>query len=239
MTPRTEGAPGQGDNAAYRAEVLKGAFIFSALNQGEVQELAGISHMRRFAAEEFIFLEGDPPDYFYVLGAGKVRVVKHSASGKDFVVAFFEAGEIFGEVAVFENKPYPASAQAAAETTVIAVPKKEFLGFLAERPQVALRLISILGGRLREAQSRLKDLAIERVEQRLANALVMLSSRLGSTLPFTRQDIADMTGTTTETAIRTMGHLKERGIISTARGKITIVNSEKLRLLAEGRPRLP
>jgi len=238
MTRRTESAPGQGNNTAYRAEALKGAFIFSALNEAEINELAGISHVRRFASEEFIFLEGDPPDYFYVLAVGKVRVVKHSASGKDFVVAFFEAGEIFGEVAVFENKPYPASAQAAGETTVIAVPKKEFLAFLSQRPQVALRLISILGGRLREAQSRLKDLAIERVEQRLANALLMLSTRLGSILPFTRQDIADMTGTTTETAIRTMVHLKERGIISTSRGKITIVNSEKLRLLAEGRPRL-
>jgi CRP-like cAMP-binding protein len=238
MTRRTESAQGQGGSAAYCAEVLKRAFIFSALNEAEVHELAGISHVRRFAPEEFIFLEGDAPDYFYVLAAGKVRVVKHSASGKDFIVAFFEAGEIFGEVAVFENKPYPASAQAAGETTVIAVPKEEFLHFLAERPQVALRLISILGGRLREAQSRLKDLAIERVEQRLANALLMLSSRLGSTLPFTRQDIADMTGTTTETAIRTMGHFRERGIINTARGKITIVNSEKLRLLAEGRPQL-
>ncbi len=238
MTPRTDGPSTHGDAHGYAADVLGRAFIFSALNQAEIAELAAISIVRRFSADEYVFLEGDDPDYFYVLGIGKIRVVKHSASGKDFVVAFFDAGEMFGEVAVFEGKPYPAAAQATVDVTVVAIPNKEFLAFLGRRPQVALRIINVLGGRLRDAQSRLKDLAIERVEQRLANALFNLSSRLGSTLPFTRQDIADMTGTTTETAIRTMGHFKERGIITTTRGKITIVNAEKLRLFAEGRPGL-
>ena len=229
-----EGAQPEGS----RGRILRRAFIFSGLTNEEIDELAGISTVRHLATEEFVFLEGDEPDYLYVLAEGKVRVVKHSPSGKDFIVAFFDAGEMFGEVAVFEDKPYPASAQAAGAITFIALPKNEFLEFLSGRPQVALRIINVLGGRLREAQSRLKDLAIEKVEQRLANALVMLSAKLGSTLPFTRQDIADMTGTTTETAIRTMGHFKERGIIGTTRGKITIVSPEKLRLLAEGRPRV-
>ncbi len=238
MTQPTDNLRERAGTHEYAAEVLRRAFIFSALNESEIRELSNISIVRKFATEDFIFTEGDDPDYFYVVAVGKIRVVKHSASGKDFIVAFFDPGEMFGEVAVFEGKPYPASAQATSETTVVAIPNKEFLRFLSRRPQVALRIINVLGGRLRDAQSRLKDLAIERVEQRLANALVMLSAKLGSMLPFTRQDIADMTGTTTETAIRTMGHFKERGIISTTRGKITIVNAEKLRLLAEGRPGL-
>ena len=238
MARRTDDITGGGDPEGSRGRILRRAFIFSALTDAEIDELAQISIVRHLATEEFVFLEGDDPDYLYVLAEGKVRVVKHSPSGKDFIVAFFDAGEMFGEVAVFEDKPYPASAQATNATTVVALPKDEFLRFLSQRPQVALRIINVLGGRLREAQSRLKDLAIEKVEQRLANALVMLSAKLGSTLPFTRQDIADMTGTTTETAIRTMGHFKERGIIGTTRGKITIVSPEKLRLLAEGRPRV-
>jgi CRP-like cAMP-binding protein len=238
MTPRTDSHLERGNTRDYAADVLRRAFIFSALNESEISELAAISIVRRFSADEYVFFEGDDPDYFYVLGIGKIRVVKHSASGRDFVVAFFDAGEMFGEVAVFEGKQYPASAQAIVDATVVAIPNKEFLAFLGRRPQIALRIINVLGGRLRDAQSRLKDLAIERVEQRLANALFNLSSRLGATLPFTRQDIADMTGTTTETAIRTMGHFKERGIITTMRGKITIVDAEKLRLLAEGRPGL-
>jgi len=118
---------------------------------------------------------------------------------------------MFGEVAVFENKPYPASAQAIDETKVLGIKRDSFLSFLASSPEVALRIINVLSGRLREAQSRLKDLASERVEQRLASVLLMLSAKLGPTLPFTRQEIADMTGTTTETAIRVMAASRTAG----------------------------
>ena len=145
---------------------------------------------------------------------------------------------MFGEVAVFENKPYPASAQAVAETKVIGIKRDEFLSFLTNRPQVALSIINVLGGRLRDAQSRLRDLAGERVEQRLASTLLMLSAKLGPTLPFTRQDIADMAGTTIETAIRVMSQLNNRGITRSVRGKVTILDKEKLRLLSEGPPRV-
>ena len=104
--------------------------------------------------------------------------------------------------------------------------------------QVALRIISVLGERLRDTQGRLRDLAGERVEQRLAGTLLMLSSKLGTTLPFTRQEIADMAGTTTETAIRVMSRMKERGIIRSIRGKTIIIDGTKLRLLSEGPPRV-
>jgi len=167
-----------------------------------------------------------------------VKVLKHSSLGKEFIIAFFSPGEMFGEVGVFENKPYPASAQAVVETKTVGIKREDFLSFLANRPQVALRIISVLGGRLRDAQGRLRDLAGERVEQRLASVLLMLSAKLGPTLPFTRQEIAEMVGTTTETAIRVMSHLKDRGIIHTVRGEVIILNEEKLRLLSEGPPQV-
>ena len=99
-------------------------------------------------------------------------------------------------------------------------------------------IIGVLGGRLREAQGRLSDFAGERVEQRLARTLLMLSSKLGSSLPFTKQEIADMAGTTTETAIRVMSRLKQGGIIRSARGKVIILDEAKLRLLSEGPPQI-
>jgi CRP/FNR family transcriptional regulator len=98
---------------------------------------------------------------------------------------------------------------------------------------VALKIINMLGGRLREAVSRLRDLAGERVEQRIAGILLMLNDKLGPELPFTRQDIADMSGTTVETAIRTMSRLTEDGVIRSARGKITVINRERLSLLSQ------
>jgi len=220
------------------AKLLGGSLIFSGLSEGELGELAGIVMKRSFASGEFIFWEGDAPDWFYIVAEGQVKVLKHSSLGKEFIVAFFGEGETFGEVAVFENKPYPASAQTAAKTKVMAIKREDLLSFLAGRPQVALRIINVLGARLREAQNRLRDLAGERAERRIARTLFMLSSKLGPTLPFTRQEIADMAGTTTETAIRVMSRLKERGIIRSGRGKTIILDEVKLRLLSEGPPQV-
>ena len=220
------------------ARTLKSSPIFSSLTDDEISELSDLASEQNFTSNEFIFWDGDTPDWFYIIAEGRVKVIKHSSSGKEFIIAFFNPGEIFGEVAVFENKPYPASAQAITETRVIAIKRKDFLTFFANRPQVALKIINVLGGRLRDAQSRLRDFAGERVEQRLASVLFMLSSKLGLTLPFTRQEIADMTGTATETTIRIMSQLKDRGIIRSTRGKITILDKEKLRLLSEGPPQV-
>ncbi len=221
-----------------KAEILRCSFIFSNLNDDELGELADLTIERSFVPNEFIFWDGDAPEWFYVVAEGKVKVLKHSSLGKEFIIAFFGPGEMFGEVAVFENKPYPASAQAVTETKAVGVKRDDFLSFLANRPQVALRIINVFGGRLRDAQGRLRDLAGERVEQRLASVLLMLSAKLGLTLLFTRQEIADMVGTTMETAIRVMSNLKDRGIIRSARGEVVILDEEKLRLLSEGPPRV-
>ena len=223
---------------ASRSQLLKKSLVFSNLREDELAELSQFVIERSFEPGEFVFWEGDAPDWFYVIAEGNIKVLKHSSSGKEFIIAFFGPGEMFGEVAVFEDKPYPASAQAAIKTKVLGIKRDNFLSFLSSRPQVALQIISVLGGRLRDAQSRLKDLAGERVEQRLARILLMLYLKLGSTLPFTRQEIADMTGTTTETAIRIMSRLKDGGIIGSTRGKIIVLDETKLRLLGEGPPKL-
>ncbi len=221
-----------------KAQILERSSIFSGLSEDELAALAELAFEYSFIPDQFVFWDGDAPERFYVIAEGSVKVVKHSSLGKEFIIAFFGPGEMFGEVAVFENKSYPASAQAVARTRVLGIGREDFLAFLTDRPQVALRIINVLGGRLRDAQGRLRDIAGERIEQRIAAVLVMLSSKLGNTLPFTRHDIADMAGTTTETTIRVMGQLRSRGITRSVRGKVTIIDAEKLRLLSEGRPRV-
>jgi len=221
-----------------RAEVLQKSVMFSGLGEGELDELSRLAAAQGFPSGQFVFWEGDAPDYFYVVSEGRIKVIKHSSSGKDFIVAFFSPGEMFGEVAVFEGRPYPASAQAAVDTRVLRIKKDDFIAFLSRHPQVAIGIINILSGRLRDAQSRLKDLASEKVEQRLARTLLMLSAKLGPSLPFTRQEIADMAGTAMETAIRVMSNLRERGIIRSVRGRIIILDDAKLRLISEGPPRV-
>jgi len=221
-----------------KVQTIKSSSIFSSLSDDELSELAGLAVDRSLTSDEFVFWDGDAPEWFYIVAEGKVKVLKHSSSGKEFIIAFFGPGEMFGEVAVFENTPYPASSQAVTEAKVVGIKKEDFLSFLVNHPQVALRIISVLGGRLRDAQGRLRDLAGERVEQRLASVLLMLSAKLGPTLPFTRQEIADMVGTATETVIRVMSTLKDRGIIRSVRGEVIILDEQKLRLLSEGPPQV-
>jgi len=221
-----------------KERTLSKSTIFSGLNEEELAELATLTRQHSYLAGEFIFWEGDPPHRFFIVASGRVKVVKHSSLGKEFVLAFFGQGEMFGEVAVFESKPYPGSAQAVSDTEVLSMERKDLLSLLADRPDMALSIINVLGGRLRDAQNRLRDLAGERVEQRVARTLLMLSAKIGPTLPFTRQEIADMSGTTIETTIRVMSRLRGARIIRSSRGKTVIVDEAKLRLLSEGPPRV-
>jgi len=221
-----------------KISILKTSSIFGFLKDNELKELADHANLHSYEHGSFVFWEGDCPLYFCIIAKGKVKAVKHSSSGKEVTIAFFENYEMFGEVAVFQNMPYPASAQAVVDSEILQINKDDFLSFLGKSPQVALRIISILGERLREAQERFKDIAGERVEQRIARILWMLSEKNGPILLYKRQEIAEMSGTTTETAIRVMMRFKEMEIIDSVRGKITILNMKKLKLLSEGPPRI-
>jgi len=219
-----------------RAAILKRSLIFSGLNDGDLDALSKLAVSHSFKAGEFVFWEGDVPAHFFVVTSGRVKVLKHSSLGKEFVVAFFGPGDVFGEVAVFEERPYPASAQAISDTAVLGIGRDRFLAFLSGHPEVALRIINMLGGRLRDAQNRLNALAGERAEQRVARTLLMLSSKLGQSLPFTRQELADMSGTTIETTIRVMSRMKRGEIIRSRRGRTDILDETRLKLLSEGPP---
>ncbi len=217
-----------------KAHLLGRSILFAGLAAEDLGKLAAIAAERSFSADETILWEGDPPEWFYVVAEGKVKVVKFASSGKELIVAIFTPGHTFGEVAVFDGIPYPATAISVGKSTVLGFKRDAFLKFLSENPTVALKIINLLGGRLRDAHDRLRDMAGERAEQRIANTLLMLSAKLGPTIPFTRQEIAAMTGVTTETTIRLTTRLKDSGIIDTQRGRITILDEARLKALGEG-----
>jgi len=146
-------------NDVEKVKIIRHSPIFASLTDAELAGLVKITTERRFNPGEIIFFEGDTPEWFYIVAEGRLKAFKQSSSGKEFTIAFFGPGEIFGEVAVFENKPYPASAQSAGETVVLGVKREKILEFLAKYPGVALRIIGVLGERLRNAQSRLGDMA--------------------------------------------------------------------------------
>ena len=221
-------------NNEEKIDLLRRSLLLSVMEDEDLAKLSDLAAERRFESGEFVFWEGDPPEWFYIVESGKVKMLKHSSLGKEFLIAVFGPGEVFGEVAVFDNAPYPASAQATDDTRALGIRRADFLSFLTQNPPVFMYMINVLGKRLRNAHDRLRDLAGERVEQRLASILLMLYSKLGPSLPFTRQEIADMTGTTTETAIRVMTRMKDSGVVRSSRGKVTIVDEDKLRALSEG-----
>jgi CRP/FNR family transcriptional regulator, nitrogen oxide reductase regulator len=218
------------------SQIIQKTPIFALLEGKELEELAEMVSEHNYKADSNIFWEGDDSRYFYFVAEGKIKVSKLTSTGKEITLAFFGPGEMFGEVAVFENKPYPATAQSMTATRLLGIKKEDFIKYLTMHPKTALEIIEILSSRLRESQNRLRDLAGERVEQRLARMLLMLSAKMGPVIPFTRQEVSDMAGTTTETTIRILSQWKERGIINSVRGEITIVNETKLKLLAEGPP---
>jgi CRP/FNR family transcriptional regulator, nitrogen oxide reductase regulator len=221
-----------------RVELLRTSALFSCLGEVELHSLASSAIERNLSAGDRLFWEGDRPECFYVVGNGKVKVMSHSSHGKSFILGFFGPGETVGEVAVFNDEPYPATAEAVEATRVVGIRRCAFLSLIAANPELAFRVAGVLGQRLMEAQLRLKTLAGERVEQRLAMTLLLLSSKLGPVLPFTRQEVADMTGTTIETTIRFISRLKDGGIVRSDRGKLVILDEAKLRLLSEGPPQL-
>jgi CRP/FNR family transcriptional regulator, nitrogen oxide reductase regulator len=220
-------------NLSQAADALRASFLFSNIGKDAALKLAQSAEELRFGPGDFIFWEGDPPIRFYMLTSGRIKVIKHGSQGRETLVAVFNPGDIFGEVAVFENKAYPASATASEPSTVLAFNRDSFSCLLTEHPATAMAMIGILSSRLREAQNRLHDLSGERVEQRLARTLQRLTAKLGTELPFTRRDLADMSGTTIETAVRVLSRFSEMGIITSSRGKVTIKDQARLNAISD------
>jgi CRP/FNR family transcriptional regulator len=219
--------------------LLRSMPIFNDIPDRDLADFLSRASKQHFKRGTSILTEGDPPNWLYVVLSGRVKVSKPSPVGKPITLAYFIPGEMVGELAVFENIPYPASAEAVAATELLSINRTEFLSFLARHPAAAQALLKILGNRLRLSQDRLRGFAGERADQRLAGALTTLFEKMGAYLTFSRQDIADMAGTTLETAIRVLSRLTKDGIIRSSRGRITIVDINRLRMLSQGLPNLP
>ncbi len=213
--------------------ILRSSEAFSTLGEAELGELASVCSEMTYGAGEFVFREGGRPDSLFIVSHGRIKVLKHSSRGKELIVGFFGPGEMVGEVAVFEDRPYPATAEAVEVSRLIRIRREDFVAYLERRPTVALHIIRVLGERLRMAQGRLRDSTTERAQQRLARLLLMLVRRIGPTLSFTREELGQMTGLTMETVSRQIGEFSAMGILQPGRRELTIVDEDRLVLLSE------
>src|SRR5262249_32328621 len=160
----------------------------------------------------FVFLEGDRASSLNVLAYGRVKVVRETDEGREVILRQIDPGEIFGGAGGWGGSVYPASARAQEHSVVLRRPAARLTALIREQPDVGLAVVSELGRRLREAEARIRDLQSERVERRLARALLRLADRTGEPRPadgevvvlLTRQDLAELAGTTLSTASRTL-----------------------------------
>jgi CRP/FNR family transcriptional regulator len=221
---------------------LKGSPVFTGVPDKELEVLGGLAREDPYRAREYVFMEGDPPHWFCLVKSGRVRIVKHSHTGKDVVLELLGPGEIFGGVAVIEKRAYPAAAQATERSVVLKIPADAVVRLSERHPSVIREMALMIGRRLRQAHDSVKSLAVDPVEARLAATLLRLAGRegargkLGLTLPFhlTRQSLADMAGTTVETTIRVVSRWLKDGLLLEEGGVLILREPERLRERAGG-----
>lgn len=216
--------------------------IFRRLSLEDRGRLAGVSRVREFAKADVIFSEGDPPDFFHTILSGRVKVFKMTPAGKDIILEIFGPGDPVGAVAVYETRPYPASAVALEDTVCLLIPRAAFFSLLEQHPTLVRGLLLGLTHRLVELTNRLTELTGVRVEARFARLFLKLAQDLGRAgeggifipLPLSRQELADMTGTTIETSIRIMSRWGKDNTVRTERDGFTVVDKAMLQSLGAG-----
>ena len=195
----------------------------------------------RYGKGEFIFREGDPTEYFHIVKEGTVKCVKSTPEGKECTLKMLMPGDLFCcDAAAFDGSRHPGTAQPMGNVSILRMSKKAYFEMLRRSPDAAIEVIKYLGNRLNEAQEKAKVLALDRADQRLASLLIDLAMRSGVKDPqgtrlairLTRQDMANMVGTTTETAIRIMSRFKRDRLVSGTANRLVIRDLPRLKALA-------
>jgi CRP/FNR family transcriptional regulator len=189
---------------------------------------------------QVLFSEGEPSDSVWAVAAGKVHIFKSGPEGREIVLEVITPGELFGAVVAIEDRPYPASAIAGDDGSVWRLRASFVRDLCRLYPTLRGAILGQVATRLRSAHERLRSVALERVEQRLARALLTLVRKIGvaddgrTVLEVTRQELADMTGTTVESAIRVTSRWQNAGLISSSRRHIHVVDEKRLQEVAQG-----
>lgn len=194
---------------------------------------------------QVLFSEGDTADSIWAVAEGKVHIVKSGPEGREIVLEVVAPGELFGAVVAIAQRPYPASAIAADDGVVWRLAASTARDLCHRYPTLHNAIMEQVAARLRGAHERLRSVALERVEQRLARVLIALTKKIGvdkgagMAIAVTRQELADMTGTTVETAIRVTSRWAQLGVIASSRNEIRIIDAKRFAAIAQGQPAGP
>lgn len=226
---------------------LAGCPLFDGLETNELRQIVAVATRRRVRAGGFFYHQGDPATLYYVLLAGRVRVQQLTPEGNQVILHLVSAGEAFGVVAAVLGGEFPASAEALEEAEALAWNGDVMRGLMTQYAPLAVNLLRLTAGRLHELQNRYRELATERVERRIARAVLRLARQAGRRtpegilidLPLSRQDLAEMTGTTLYTVSRTLAAWDQAGLVEAGRERLLIRRSHGLVAIAEDLPPRP
>jgi len=221
-------------------EAIRGTAMFKRLSQDDRQRLAGVSRLKAYARGDQVFGEGDSSEFFSVVVSGRVKIVKTTPSGKDIILEIFGSGDPFGAVAAYEGRPFPASALAIEDTVCLLTPRVAFFALLEQHPLLVRGLLLGLTQRLVDLTNRLTEMTGGRVEGRVARLFLKLADSMGRPAPggiaipmaLSRQELADLTGTTIETCIRIMSRWGKDEIVRTEKDGFVVLDKAALQALA-------
>ena len=217
-------------------DVLRRSPIFRRLAPDDRQRLAAVASVREYDKGEPLFSEGDASEQLYTVLTGRVKVFKMTTRGTDVILELFGPGDPVGAVAVYESRPYPASAVAIEPSSCLLIPRPAFFTLLESHPSFVRGLLVGLTHRLVELTNRLTELSGGRVEARLARFFLKLARDMGRPqdggtfipLALSRQELADMIGTTIETAIRIMSRWGKDDVVRTEKDGFLVVDRAAL-----------
>jgi len=222
---------------------LKKVVVFQNATDDDLHLILKNSIVRTIEESEYFFFQGDAAEYLYILASGQIKLMQSNPSGQQVNLRTIYPFQMFGALGVVRAEAtYPATAQALEDSSALALKSGFLHEMLKTRPYISFELMNLMTSYIQEMQSRYRELATERVEQRVANALVRLAGQSGikSTketgieLSFSRQDVAEMTGSTLYTVSRLLSEWERQGIIQTGREKIRIIQPHELVRIADG-----
>jgi len=216
--------------------VLSKVPLFSSLSETEMEFIARRVVPRRYASGQIVFNEGDPCSGLYVVASGHVRIFKTSASGREQVLSIDGPGSSVAELPVFDGGNYPASVAAVDDAALLFVSKQDFRELCLTHPQVALKVLRVVGTRLRRLVGIIEELSFTTVRHRLAAVLLRLAQKEGKrtsdgvviTLPDNNQEIASQIGTVRELVSRNLSRLQSEGLIEIDSRTVTIRDIKRI-----------
>jgi len=222
--------------ASEKHNYLSAIDIFRDLSPAEVSEIERTTTMAACHTGRVFFAPDESGEALFLLKKGKVQLYRLSPEGKKLVIATLGPGAVFGEMALVGQGMHDAFAEALEEGLICVMSREDVERIIRWKPVVALRFIEAMGRRLKEAETRLEEIAFKNIPARLATVLLRLADEKGSgnlVEGYTHQDLAEMLGTYRETATQTLNSFKNQGLIEVGRKRVVVLNRQGLEAAAE------